>query len=1095
MNAGGAGGLALRCGAAPRLSGLAAALIFLAICWLSAPAAWSQAAAQTDGLDLARAARAAAAQGRLEEALQQHARALERVRQQYGPRHEYVAYILDDQATWQFELQRQDQALSLSRLAVELIAEARGVDSLEYAQLLGNQGSLLSGMGRQKEALSAYKGSHAVYVKRVGLRDARTARLARNLGATYLELSRLDEARQSYTEALEATSGAAASADAARAQLGLATVLLRLDALREARTQAEAAQRTVQALPAPAAADVAAVAVTLSELDIRESRLDAADARLREALPRLSSPRADDQLARASVLYNLGSVQILRRQAVESERSYREVLAIYRRYWSPRHPAVGRALHSLAISYQNLGQFEQSEGFYQQAIEILTESFSATDASVAATRLEYSSLLTRMGRPDAGIAEARAALAIFDQLPGAWELKRGYANAVLALAQHRSGDLKQAEQSYLRSLALIEKVAGEQSSDLAPGLTDLAQIRRKTGRLADAEQPLQRAIAIRKRDAATTAEGLAESLSELAWLRLAQGRPADGLTVSRQAVRMAEKRLQDTSQARSAAAQGEQRQARGLYEQFLETAWTVEPRPSAPLLAEMFEVAQLPHLSGTADAVNRMAARFAAGQGRLAKLVRERQDAAENLFAIDRYLLEGLSRSQVRAPSAAEDKDARERMRVLTETLDRLDGELRKQFPQYAELTNPRPIPLAAVQAQLADDEALLLQVTGQRATYVFLVTRKLARFARTDLTAAQLQKAVESLRKGLDLQSVRRLSELPAFDLAAANLLYRQLLGPFAPELEGIRHVIAVVDRAMQNLPLAILVTKPVDAPIRQISDYQRVSFLGRRFALSVVPSASAFSLLRSIGVKSKAVQPFAGFGDPDLEGGRGLTRSSLVDELVTEIDPAMLRQALVPLPETRDELQALSRLLKGDAADLYFRERASVTNVRRVDLSKYRIISFATHGLLAGEFRGLAEPALVLSPPRTPVPNDLGLLTASEIATLRLDADWIILSACNTAAATGQVGAEGLSGLARAFFYAGSRALLVSHWWVASDATTKLMVAIVEAFAADPTIGRAEAVRRGMVRLMDGQSDAIFAHPVFWAAFVNVGEGGRGR
>jgi CHAT domain-containing protein len=166
----------------------------------------------------------------------------------------------------------------------------------------------------------------------------------------------------------------------------------------------------------------------------------------------------------------------------------------------------------------------------------------------------------------------------------------------------------------------------------------------------------------------------------------------------------------------------------------------------------------------------------------------------------------------------------------------------------------------------------------------------------------------------------------------------------------------------------------------------------------------------------------------------------------------------------------------------------------VKTMVLSQYRIIAFATHGLLAGEFKGVAEPALVLTPPSKATQIDDGLLTASEITNLKLDSDWVILSACNTAAPGGRTGAEGLSGLAKAFFYAGSRALMVSHCWIASDATVVLTTGAIKEFSADPKIGRAEALRRAMLRLMNGESKPHFAHPVFWAPFVIVGEGGKG-
>jgi CHAT domain-containing protein len=152
--------------------------------------------------------------------------------------------------------------------------------------------------------------------------------------------------------------------------------------------------------------------------------------------------------------------------------------------------------------------------------------------------------------------------------------------------------------------------------------------------------------------------------------------------------------------------------------------------------------------------------------------------------------------------------------------------------------------------------------------------------------------------------------------------------------------------------------------------------------------------------------------------------------------------------------------------------------------------VIDFATHGLLSGEF-GLAEPALVL----TPTAENDGLLTASKIATLKLNADWVVLSACNTAAADGTPDAGGLSGLAKAFFYAGARSLLVSHWYVRSKATIKLTTGAFMKLAKDPTIGRAEALRRSMMAMLDPTNPQEFAHPLAWAPFVLAGEGGAGR
>jgi CHAT domain-containing protein len=182
------------------------------------------------------------------------------------------------------------------------------------------------------------------------------------------------------------------------------------------------------------------------------------------------------------------------------------------------------------------------------------------------------------------------------------------------------------------------------------------------------------------------------------------------------------------------------------------------------------------------------------------------------------------------------------------------------------------------------------------------------------------------------------------------------------------------------------------------------------------------------------------------------------------------------------------------GDRTQLVGRLGQRGSNIKEMSeqgrLAGYRIVHFATHGLIAGELKGLAEPALVLTPPAEANDTDDGLLTASEVAQLKLNADWVVLSACNTAAA-GPQGAEALSGLARAFFYAGARALLVSHWPVNSDAAVRLTTKAFAELRADPKIGRAEAMRRSMIDVTTRGTDQE-NHPAYWAPFVVVGEGG---
>jgi CHAT domain-containing protein len=239
--------------------------------------------------------------------------------------------------------------------------------------------------------------------------------------------------------------------------------------------------------------------------------------------------------------------------------------------------------------------------------------------------------------------------------------------------------------------------------------------------------------------------------------------------------------------------------------------------------------------------------------------------------------------------------------------------------------------------------------------------------------------------------------------------------------------------------------------------------------------------------GAKPEASPPPATTA-PAPTGTRGAYRSVYRGG---KVDPDAVRN-LDPLPDTETELKRIAEALKAPADDLHLAERATERGFRKTDAGAYRILAFATHGLMAGDFTELGEPALVMTPPKKAEPDDDGLLTASEIAGLKLDADWVVLSACNTAAADGTPGAEGLSGLAKSFFYAGTRALLVSHWPVSSEAAARLTTTAFAAIESEPKLGRAEAMRRAMQSMVEAKDAPYLAHPLFWAPFSLVGEGG---
>ena len=186
---------------------------------------------------------------------------------------------------------------------------------------------------------------------------------------------------------------------------------------------------------------------------------------------------------------------------------------------------------------------------------------------------------------------------------------------------------------------------------------------------------------------------------------------------------------------------------------------------------------------------------------------------------------------------------------------------------------------------------------------------------------------------------------------------------------------------------------------------------------------------------------------------------------------------------------MRVIAKALGASNDNIHLGEEATETKVKSLDLSRTNVVAFATHGLVAGELSGVSEPGLIMTPPETASSDDDGVLTASEVAQLKLHPGLVILSACNTAAADGKPGAEPLSGLAKAFFYAGSQSLLVSHWPVASEAATRLTTGMFANLKNNPGIGRSEALRRSMMTLAANDN---YRHPFYWAPFTIVGEGG---
>jgi CHAT domain-containing protein len=318
--------------------------------------------------------------------------------------------------------------------------------------------------------------------------------------------------------------------------------------------------------------------------------------------------------------------------------------------------------------------------------------------------------------------------------------------------------------------------------------------------------------------------------------------------------------------------------------------------------------------------------------------------------------------------------------------------------------------------------------------------------------------------------------------------------MDPLSEQLKDIRHLIIHANGPLASLPFAVLTTA---APVANDRPGPSTPWLSRRHAFSYAPSLHGFVALRTQSARKRAPKPFLGIGNPVLTGGVGPTTAAL-DRLAgncraDQPAPAEQIRALARLPDTEVEIKGVAKLLAPAAQSPWLLGgQAKEEALRGLGLDQYRVLYFATHALLPGELRCQSEPALVLTPPQQTAkgrPSD-GLLQASEIANLRINADMVVLSACNTAGGNRGSGGEALSGLAESFFYSGARSLVVSHWQVPSEPTSRLMKDFFGRLSAEGSPSSAQALREAQLAMSASPKSA---HPFYWGAFVIVGDGAR--
>ncbi len=499
------------------------------------------------------------------------------------------------------------------------------------------------------------------------------------------------------------------------------------------------------------------------------------------------------------------------------------------------------------------------------------------------------------------------------------------------------------------------------------------------------------------------------------------------------------------------------------------------------LYAEMFMIAQVAQGGITSQQIAQATARLGenAKNPQVADAVRARQDAGSALAELYRRRDDLVQRG---GGKSAEATELDQRISDAQAALAEADSALQAAAPNYGQLVQ-QVVSAATLKSALRAGEAFVAMTLNANTGWVFLLRKERLTVARTDGGLVRMSELVGRVRASIEAED----GVLRPFDTGSAHAIYSATLGPIGSDLDGITSLAIAPVGPLLALPFDLLLTAST------VSDRLGTApWLLRRFSLSHVPSPGNFVSLRRIAGGSRAARPWFGFGEFTPITLDQAQRTFPAAECGTS---AKALAELSTLPFAKRELEAARLLLGAQTSEELLGAAFTASSVLGRDLRDYRVLQFSTHALLPSEIACQTEPAIVTSVPGGASDAIGALLSASKIANLNLDADLVILSACNSGGPGGVVAGESLSGLARSFFYAGARALMVTHWAVNDQTAAYLVAVMLRQLRDNPSYGIAEALRAAELGMLDGAGVDLnpdVAHPFYWAPFAVIGEGG---
>lgn len=994
-------------------------------------------------------------------------------------------------------------------------------EPLARADELNRQTLTLHQAGRFTDALPLAEEALTLREARLHSKDPLLAESLNTLGIVLLE-SDHKAARPFLERALKIRQEAFPPVHSAIAEslTNLSRTLYAGGQFAEARPMLDQAVHLREMALGPTAPEVAVSLIHLSIVVSQLGDLQHSRSLMERALSVLDPLEHDHSLDLAMGLNYYGN--ILRRQGefAEARVPLERSLVIRERILGHSHPHVARTLSRIGQLEAVTGNYQAALPLFQRALRINEKSLGALHAEIAGDLNEIGSVYRALGN----LAEARQS---FEQALRIQKTTIGYQHPFVAVTLNALGHLAaqqnkpgEAKSLFQEALAIQEHALGHGHIFSTETLTALGYLEVQQGALKDATDYFDRASRIRESLLGPTHPDVAASLFDLARGLHAQGKLKASRTQYERARHItlshifSNQNLDETTQTRVWA-----QQLKGLYDyEFLLATLVNKPSldttpPTA--IADSFLVAEQARGWMIQASVARAMARQSL-VGDTPQLVRKLDNLRRQRQAVWTKLTELYSLS-VEQRNETELVNVQRELEIVQAAIASDANELERASPRYAEIASPKPATVSSTQSLLAPDEALISWLTLPDRICIWLVrTDAPPLYKESLISRPKLAELVNQVRTSLTptFTSSPDVAGLPPFAIDAARELFRLLIGPVSSQLQKIDHLVLVPDSVLLPLPLAALIHDQSNRSYKELADFARTGgvvsvkdlvrykdlpWLGSTYTITVIPSASVLKLLReNPRVKAGHQEQFIGFGDPVLQGtgtSRGGTLPKHRGARVARSEIELLNR----LPGTREELLAVATAMNvAPEGHVFLAEQATETQVAQLNqsgrLGSAEVLSFATHGLLSGELQGLKQPALVLTPPSFPTDEDDGLLSLEDILHLNLArTNWVILSACNTAGSDGS--GDNLTGLARAFFFAGAKSLLVSQWSVDDQATQFLMTETFKYYAANTSHTPAQSLRRGMSAVMAEASSnpkhAYFAHPFAWAAFFLVGAG----